>query len=114
MNECAIVLSTEQDKWLNFNNYERKERIPFVVYIDLECALERKEERRTPNTSIIQHHKVDSVEYYARCAFDDAKSMYRLHRGENCISWSPGTTRSSASRERYSKHHRAYDASFGG
>ncbi|KAL6418455.1 hypothetical protein ACFW04_012073 [Cataglyphis niger] len=47
MNECAIVLPTEEDKLLNFNNHERKERVPFVVYADLECALERKEERRT-------------------------------------------------------------------
>ncbi|XP_050447453.1 uncharacterized protein LOC126849551 [Cataglyphis hispanica] len=87
MNECAILLPTEEDKWLNFDNYERKERVPFVVYADLECALERKEERRTPKTSIIQHHKAHSVGYYARCAFDDARSMYRSHRGDDCVSW---------------------------
>ncbi|KAL6418427.1 hypothetical protein ACFW04_012100 [Cataglyphis niger] len=75
MNECAIVLPTEEDKWLNFNNYERKERVPFV------------EERRTSNTFIVQHHKAYSLGYYARCAFDDARSMYRSHRGENCVSW---------------------------
>ncbi|KAL6418932.1 hypothetical protein ACFW04_011683 [Cataglyphis niger] len=85
MNKCAIVLPTEEDKWLNFNNYERKERIPFVVYADLECALEKEEERRTSNTFIVQHHK--ALGYYARCAFDDARSMYRSHRGENCVSW---------------------------
>ncbi|KAL6446831.1 hypothetical protein ACFW04_001336 [Cataglyphis niger] len=54
MNECAIVLPTEEDKWLNFNNYERKERVPFVVYADLECTLEKEEERRTSNTFIVQ------------------------------------------------------------
>ncbi|XP_050454340.1 uncharacterized protein LOC126853010 [Cataglyphis hispanica] len=91
MNECAILLPTEEDKWLNFDNYKRKERVPFVVYADLECALERKEERkkerRTPKTSIVQHHKAYSVGYYARCAFDDARSMYRSHRGDDCVSW---------------------------
>ncbi|XP_050465071.1 uncharacterized protein LOC126858636 [Cataglyphis hispanica] len=86
MNECAIVLPTEENKWLNFN-YERKERVPFVVYAELECALERKEKRRTPNTFIVQRHKAHSVEYYARCTFDDIRSMYRSHRGENCVSW---------------------------
>ncbi|KAL6417296.1 hypothetical protein ACFW04_012845 [Cataglyphis niger] len=87
MNECAIVLPTEEDKLLNFNNHERKERVPFVVYADLECALEREEERRTPNASIVQRHKAHSVGYYARCAFDDARSVYRAHRGESCVSW---------------------------
>ncbi|KAL6417975.1 hypothetical protein ACFW04_011111 [Cataglyphis niger] len=86
MNECAIVLPTEEDKWLNFNIYKRKERVPFVEYADLECALEKEEERRTSNTFIVQRHKAYSLGYYARCAFDDARSMYRLHRGENCVS----------------------------
>ncbi|KAM0727228.1 hypothetical protein ACS0PU_006560 [Formica fusca] len=87
MNECAIVLPTEDDKWLEFHNYCRKERLPFVVYADLECVLEKKEEKRTPNTSIIQHHKVYSAGYYARCAFDDASSTYKAYLGENCVSW---------------------------
>ncbi|KAL6416354.1 hypothetical protein ACFW04_013541 [Cataglyphis niger] len=87
MNECAIVLPTEEDKWLNFNNYERKERVPFVVYADLKCVLKKEEERRTSNTFIVQHHKAYSLGYYARCAFDDARSIYRSHRGENCVSW---------------------------
>ncbi|XP_070169720.1 uncharacterized protein [Polyergus mexicanus] len=57
MNECAIVLPTKDDKWLEFRNYSRKERLPSVVYADLECVLKKKEERRTSNTSIVQHHE---------------------------------------------------------
>ncbi|XP_029673760.1 uncharacterized protein LOC115241928 [Formica exsecta] len=87
MNECSIVLPIEDDKWLNFRNHNRKERLPFVVYADLECALKKKGEKRTSNTSIVQHHKVYSAGYYAQCAFDDAKSVYRAYRGENCVSW---------------------------
>src|SRR5580765_4490523 len=68
MNDWAIVLPNDADKWLAFRNYDRKERIPFVVYADLECALERKEEESTSNTSITQHHKAFSVGYYIRCA----------------------------------------------
>ncbi|KAL6418403.1 hypothetical protein ACFW04_012135 [Cataglyphis niger] len=84
MNECAIVLPTE-DKWFNFSNYDRKKRVSFVVYADLECVLEKKGEKRTPNTSIVQHHKVDSVGYYTRCAFDDRESTYKAYRGESCV-----------------------------
>jgi len=35
MNDCAIRLSSENDKWLSFNNYYKKEWIPFIVYADL-------------------------------------------------------------------------------
>jgi len=89
LNDCAIVLPDEDDKWLTFDHHSRKERIPFVVYADLECALERKDgdERRTANTAIVQHHKVHSVGYYTRCSFDDGASAYRFYRGENCVAW---------------------------
>ncbi|XP_070151119.1 uncharacterized protein [Polyergus mexicanus] len=87
MNECAIILPTKNDKWLKFPNYGRKELLPFVVYADLECALEKREERRMSNTSIVQYHKIYSAGYYARCAFDDANSTYRAYRGEDCVLW---------------------------
>ncbi|XP_076301531.1 uncharacterized protein LOC143219407 [Lasioglossum baleicum] len=32
LNRCAIVLPTEDDKWLSFGNYMWKEPLPFVVY----------------------------------------------------------------------------------
>lgn len=41
MNDCAIVLPN--DKWLYFCNYDQKE-LPFMVYADLECVLEKEEE----------------------------------------------------------------------
>ncbi|XP_070158019.1 uncharacterized protein [Polyergus mexicanus] len=87
MNEGAIVLPTNDDKWLEFHNYGRKDRLPFVVYTDLECVLEKKEKKRTSNTSIVQHHKVYSAGYYSQCAFDDASSTYKAYRGEDCVSW---------------------------
>ncbi|XP_036146242.1 uncharacterized protein LOC118646754 [Monomorium pharaonis] len=31
MNDCAITLPAENDKWLNFRNINHKERVPFIV-----------------------------------------------------------------------------------
>ncbi|KAL6421129.1 hypothetical protein ACFW04_013947 [Cataglyphis niger] len=31
INQCAIHLPNENDKWLKFNNYSRKERLPFTL-----------------------------------------------------------------------------------
>ncbi|XP_070160604.1 uncharacterized protein [Polyergus mexicanus] len=81
------VLPTKDDKWLEFRNYSRKERLLFVVYADLECVLKKKEERRTSNTSIVQHHEVYTAGYYARCALDGVSSTYRAYRGEDCVLW---------------------------
>jgi len=56
INDCAIRLSSENDKWLSFKNHCRKERVPFVVYADLECTL-----KKTEDTSKYQYHRVFSI-----------------------------------------------------
>ncbi|XP_067205398.1 uncharacterized protein [Linepithema humile] len=62
MNNCAVILPNK-DKWLTFRNYNpRKERLPFVVYADLESTLEKEEQDHT--TYAYQHHKAFSIGYY--------------------------------------------------
>ncbi|KYM95694.1 hypothetical protein ALC62_13660 [Cyphomyrmex costatus] len=85
LNDCAIRLPSEDDKWLKFKNHCRKERVPFVVYADLECALEKMDE--DPTSSMYQHHQVFSIAYYIHCSYDDSLSSYRFRRDNNCISW---------------------------
>ncbi|XP_053985489.1 uncharacterized protein LOC128879938 [Hylaeus volcanicus] len=85
MNDCAIVLPDDDSKWLSFNNYTRKERLPFVVYADLEYILE-KTDRGAPRYTY-QHHKVFSIAYYVQCAYDSSLSVYRCRRDANCVSW---------------------------
>ncbi|RLU15825.1 hypothetical protein DMN91_011581 [Ooceraea biroi] len=85
MNECAIVLPNEEDKWLSFTNYNRKERMPFVVYADLECILQKTEEEDDPK--LYQRHRVFSIGYYVRCSYDDSLSGYRSRRDTDCIAW---------------------------
>ncbi|XP_070526950.1 uncharacterized protein [Cardiocondyla obscurior] len=81
------MLPSEDDKWLSFNNYNRKERMPFVVYADLECTLEKVNADLATSTSAQQHHRVFSIGYYVCCSYDDTLSMYRFRRGNNCVSW---------------------------
>ena len=84
MNNCAIILPNEDNKWLTFRNYNRKEWLPFVVYADLECMLEKKERQ---NRTTYQHHKAFSVGYYVSCAYDNSLSSFKSYRGEDCIAW---------------------------
>jgi len=56
MNDCAIRLPNEDNKWLSFKNYCRKERIPFVVHADLEYILEETEAEGTSSHKY-QYHR---------------------------------------------------------
>ncbi|XP_043267868.1 uncharacterized protein [Venturia canescens] len=86
MNDCAIRLPAENDKWLEFTNHNRKERLPFIVYADLECVLEKTGEReREKNRQ--HHHKVFSIGFYVSCSYDSSLSGYYSRRSEDCIGW---------------------------
>ncbi|XP_024883502.1 uncharacterized protein LOC112462123, partial [Temnothorax curvispinosus] len=92
MNDYAVVLPNESDKWLSFDNYVRKERLPFVMYADLECFLERRERENVEGGTrteryAYQRHVPFSVGYYLCCTYDDTASAYRYRRGEDCVSW---------------------------
>ncbi|KYN39706.1 hypothetical protein ALC56_05909 [Trachymyrmex septentrionalis] len=43
INDCAIRLPNKDEKWLEFGNRCNKERVPFIVYADLECVLWKTE-----------------------------------------------------------------------
>ncbi|XP_026826253.1 uncharacterized protein LOC113562126 [Ooceraea biroi] len=86
LNDCVIVLPKEDDKWLRFDNHSRKERMPFVVYANLECALEKRGAEKF-GTYPYHHHKAYSAAYYVRCSYDNSLSAYRYRRGTDCISW---------------------------
>ncbi|KYN22653.1 hypothetical protein ALC57_04943 [Trachymyrmex cornetzi] len=87
LNDCAIRLPSEDDKWLSFCNHCRKERIPFIVYADLECALERIDSDSQSATHTYHHHNVFSVGYYEHCSYDSSLSGYRFCRDKDCIPW---------------------------
>ncbi|XP_014480555.1 PREDICTED: uncharacterized protein LOC106747499 [Dinoponera quadriceps] len=57
INDCAILLRDEDNKWLSFGNHSREERTPFVVYADLECMLEKIAKGTSNEYTLYQHHK---------------------------------------------------------
>lgn len=88
MNNCAITLPSESQKELRFRNYARKERVPFVVYADMECILEKQAYDESINTYAYQHHKPFSMGYYVQCAFDSSHCLsYRSRRDDDCVAW---------------------------
>ncbi|XP_024879767.1 uncharacterized protein LOC112459730 [Temnothorax curvispinosus] len=57
VNDCAIRLPSEDNKWLCFKNHSRKERFPFVVYADLKCLLKKTRPKTEHASYAYQHHR---------------------------------------------------------
>ncbi|XP_077272260.1 uncharacterized protein LOC143902904 [Temnothorax americanus] len=69
MNDCAIALPNNDDKWLCFRNHKRRidnDNVKRYAY---------------------QHHKAFSVGYYLCSPYDEIAPAYRFRRGEDCVSW---------------------------
>ncbi|XP_076247956.1 uncharacterized protein LOC143187614 [Calliopsis andreniformis] len=76
MNKCTVLLPSEDDKWLKFNKYCRKDRVSFVVYADLECVLEKIKDSVEDEciSHAYQHHRVFSIGYSVHCSCDASLS----------------------------------------
>ncbi|XP_032689637.1 uncharacterized protein LOC116852964, partial [Odontomachus brunneus] len=91
INDCAIIQPNEDNNWLSFSNHSRKERVPFVIYADLECILEKTARNgEDRNLYTYQHHRVFSITFYIRCSYDDSLSEFQSRRDSDCISWFVG------------------------
>ncbi|KYN04505.1 hypothetical protein ALC62_04627 [Cyphomyrmex costatus] len=87
LNKCAILLPSEDKKWLEFRNHSIKERAPFIVYADLECVLKKMEDAASTTASsyAYQQHEVFNIGYYVRCSYDDTLSACRFCRDNDCV-----------------------------
>jgi len=78
LSDCRVRITS------GFKNHCRKERVPFVIYADLECILEKTE---MEETSKYQYYRVFSIAYYVYCSYDASLYMYRFRRDKDCVAW---------------------------
>lgn len=73
---------------LKFDKFQKKLKVPFVVYADFEAFLNPIERcSNDPSksyTNNVHKHEVYSFGYYIKCSFDDSLSKYETYSGPNC------------------------------
>ncbi|CAH1109449.1 unnamed protein product [Psylliodes chrysocephalus] len=82
LNHGAIKMPEGDKSIVEFKNFKNKEKVPFIVYADLESVLNPME-----NKNIYQQHVPAAVGYYLKCSYDDTISFYRSYRGYDCMQW---------------------------
>lgn len=87
---CGGVATVLPDEGsiLKFNNYERKQNIPFVIYADFETLLEPIDDLKldTDNTSYSQRHVPTAFAYNIVSSSNISVEGFRSYRGEDCVS----------------------------
>ena len=82
-------MPTKDNNIIKYNQGEKSIKLPFVIYADLECLLEKMSTCiNNPNessTTEINKHTPSGYSKFTNCSFDQTKSKLNYYRGKDCM-----------------------------
>ena len=77
------------NKILKYDHGEKSMRLPFVIYADLECLLEKMStchnNSEKSSTTKVNKHTPSGYSLFTCCSFDTTKNRLDYYRGEDCM-----------------------------
>ena len=88
-NYCNVEMPTKDNNIIKYNQGEKSIKLPFVVYADLECLLEKmstcQNNPRESSTTEINKHVPSGYSLFTHCSFDKTKNKLDYYRGKDCM-----------------------------
>ena len=88
-NYCNVEMPTKENNIIKYNQGERSIKLPFAVYADLECLLEKMSTcQNNPNessTTEMNKHVPSGHSLFTYCSFDQTRNKLNYYRGKDCI-----------------------------
>ena len=86
---CNVILSTEDTKMLQFNQYQEPDKVPFIIYADLECIIENvdgcKKNLEKSSASNLTQHIPSDFSMSITSSFRSIKNKHNIYRGNGCL-----------------------------
>ena len=86
---CHVEMLTKDNSTIKYNQGEKSKKLPFTIYADLECLLEKMSTcQNNPNESSrtkINKHTPSGYSLFTHCYFDNSKNKLNYHRGQDCM-----------------------------
>ena len=86
---CHVEMPTKDNNIIKYNNGEKSMKVPFIIYADLECLLEKMSTCiNNPNessTTKINNHTSSGYSIFTHCSFDKSKNKLNYYRGKDCM-----------------------------
>ena len=86
---CHVEMPTKGNNIIKYNHGEKSMKVPFVIYPDLECLLEKMSTcMNNPNesyTTKIIKHTPSGYSIFTSCSFDESKNKLNHYRGKDCM-----------------------------
>ena len=78
-----------EDKIIKYNQGEKSIKVPFIIYADLECLLEKMSacynNPEESSTTEINKHMPSGYSLFMHCSFDKTKNKLDYYRGKDCM-----------------------------
>ena len=82
-------MPTKDNNIIKYNRGEKSIKMPFTIYADLECLLEKIDTcENDPNKSYtikINKHMPSGCSIFTHCSFDESKNKLNYYRGDDCM-----------------------------
>ena len=86
---CHVEMPTKDNNIIKYNQGEKSIKMPFTIYADLECLLEKMSTcQNNPNkssTTKINNHTPSGYSILTHCSFDESKNKLNYYRGDDCM-----------------------------
>ena len=86
---CHGEMLQEGNKILKYNHVEKFMRAAFVIYVDLECLLEKistcPNDPKKSSTTKINKHTPSGYSLFTCCSFDTTENQLDCFRSEDCM-----------------------------
>ena len=82
-------MPTKDNNIIKYNHGEKSMKVPFIIYTDLECLLEKMSTCiNNPNestTTKINKHTPSGYSIFTHCSFGKSKNKLNYYRGKDCM-----------------------------
>ena len=86
---CHVEMPTKNNNTIKYNHGEKSMKLPFVIYADLECLLEKISTCiNNPNessTTKINKHVPSGYSIFTHCSFDESKNKLNCYGKDDCM-----------------------------
>ena len=88
-NFLNLIMSSEDTKILEFNQYPKSDKAPFIIYADLECIIEKtdgcKNNPENSSTTKVSKHIPSGFSMSTISSFRSIENKHGVCRGKDCM-----------------------------
>ena len=82
-------MPSEDTKILEFNQYQKSDKAPFIIYADLECIIEKidgcKNNPENSSTTKVSKHIPSGFSMSTISSFRSIENKHDVYRGKDCM-----------------------------